>query len=242
MSVSFKAMGSDAANKERFCKNTLEKMNCDLSRVTETVICLIDAQDYRGAKEGQRGFFCLLPKGRDEIPNYCSDFLVYYDESTREWRCHDSAIYIHGSTSSSKIGLTLTLVHELQHYVQYTTNRRTWVIDRLLQALRPTHQEEFRQSADFPIERESRVVSKRIAIELHGRRAVEEFIRQRRALRKNEEDILDCDFLLSSEADLPCDATKATEALVERFRSELIALRDQYSSHCPEIKSLILTY
>lgn len=245
--VSFKIMSSDAAHKERkslVCENTLKQMNCDLSQASETVICLIDDKDYVLAKEGQKGFFSPveLPGVRYQIPGYFLDSVVEFNlRSMTAERRHDALIYIHGSTSSSEVGLTLTLAHEIQHFVQYATNRSTWVTDKLLQKLRITHEEEFRQSVDFPIEREARVVSKRVAIEMHGREAVEGFIRQERAKRITEKDVLDCDFLLSSEADLPYNATKATGTLVERFRSELIALQAQNWSDFPEVKSLNLT-
>jgi hypothetical protein len=231
--VSFNIMGSDAAHEQKnlVCQNTKMQMNRDLSRATKTVICLIDDQDHIRAKGGERGFFSPveLPEVRFLIPQYFLDPVVdfNYQSMTME-RLYDSLIYIHGSTSWSEdrfleIGLTLTLAHELQHFIQYATNHSIWATNKLFQKLRITHEEEFRHPFDFPIEREARIVSKRVAIEMHGREAVENFIRQERGKPRTKEDIHNCDFLLSAEADIPYDASEATCALVDRFRPELKA-------------------
>jgi hypothetical protein len=249
--IGFEVLEGDEASRERkssICEQILSGLNVDFSSFTSTVICLIDNQENATLRlargPANRGIFFPVTNEhvRDLIPDYFRNSILHLDCSTLSLeRLYDCVIYMHGSTAASEIGLTLTLAHELQHFIQYATNRSTWATDKLLQKLRMTHEEEFRQWADFPIEREARVVSKRVAIEMHGHLAVEDFIRQERAKHITDADVLDCDFLLSSEADVAYSATQATSALVERFRPELIALQAQNSSDCPEVESLNLT-
>ena len=236
--VSFDIRSSDA-RKCLVCENTKEQMSRYLSQATEKVICLIDDQDYRLADKGQKGFSSPLPAGLYFIPQYFNDSVI--DWSYQTGRLYDSLIYIHGSTSSSEVGLTLTLAHELQHFVQYTTNHATWATNEFFQELKVTHEDEFRRSVDFPIEREARVVSKRVAIEMHGRVVVEDFIRRERDRCITGADVVDCDFLLSPEADVAYSAREASRALVRRFKPELIALQAQNPNVYPEVAPLILT-
>jgi hypothetical protein len=98
-----------------------------------TVICLIDDQDFPPFKtngnEATRGFFApLFGRGLQGLmPDYFWNTVAPFSEQLGTINYpYDCVIYLHGSTCMTEIGLTLTLAHELQHFVQYSTKRRLW--------------------------------------------------------------------------------------------------------------------
>lgn len=246
--VSFEVRGDDAALRAKRhlnCETTLQHLNVDLSQLSETVVCLIDDQDCSHLRHqpgaANRGLFSPL-RGQELgglIPHYFLDSVTRFNcQSWKQEELFNCLIYVHGSTSSSEVGLTLTLAHELQHFVQYATDRPTWAVDRLLAELPAPHSEALQRWTDFPIEREARVVAKRVAFEMYGQQAVTDYIRQKLGERINEADVVDWKFLLSAESDAAYRAVEHTRTLVRRFRSQLIALQRLDWSACREVQSL----
>ena len=135
---------------------------------------------------------------------------------------YECLIYLHGSTCDRDIGLTLTLAHELQHFIQYPTCRPIWAAGVLLSNLPNLNQEHFVRPADYPIERNARVVAKRTAISLYGTEAVSDYIRDRIRENLTPIDVVDWRFMLSDEADEVYDMDEGTRLLVERHRNALI--------------------
>jgi hypothetical protein len=75
------------------------------------------------------------------------------------------------------LGLTLTLAHELQHFVQHRDQRRLWAANSLIPNLTNATIEELGlRWCDLPHEREARIVSKKVAEKLFGTEAVRSFI------------------------------------------------------------------
>jgi len=89
----------------------------------------------------------------------------------------DYGIYLHGSTCADETALTMTLAHELQHFVQYGFKRQLWAESRLIRKLpREVQEKEQLNWLDIPHEREARIVAKRVGVELCGEDAVTRYI------------------------------------------------------------------
>ena len=74
----------------------------------------------------------------------------------------DDFIYLHGSTCSSAMGLTMTLAHELQHFIQHSQQTRLWAANSLIPKLKKaTIRALGLRWCDIPHEREARIVSSR---------------------------------------------------------------------------------
>src|SRR6266700_869414 len=95
------------------------------------------------------------------------------DSSPAEWQeaCtfvdglpdFDNFIYLHGSTCSSAVGLTMTFAHELQHFVQYAAEPKAFAENTLAYVtLRNLSRSDFEalglRSCDIPHEREARII------------------------------------------------------------------------------------
>ena len=178
---------------------------------------------------------------RDLIPQYFWDSVIAHNYKT--WRLeelYDCLIYVHGTTASSDVGLAFTLAHELQHFVQYSKYRSVWVIHRLLVELATSNPQTFKRWADFPIEREARIVSKRVATEMFSADLVRLHIQGKIVEHANDADVEDWEYLLSVEPGVEYDVVEGTRRLVHNFRDELISMQTQDWSDCPEVADLDL--
>jgi hypothetical protein len=144
--------------------------------------------------------------------------------NTNTWP-YASVVYLHGRTCESDIQLTMTLAHELQHFVQFTGNRQLWAIHVLLTKLPslPTHN--LRHSFDLPDEIEARIVAKRVALKVFGQTAIESHIATMIAGRSSNEDVADWEFIRGLDPNSVYDLREQTIPLVEEYRSELEYLK-----------------
>jgi hypothetical protein len=144
--------------------------------------------------------------------------------NTNTWP-YASVVYLHGRTCESDIQLTMTLAHELQHFVQFTGNRQLWAIHVLLTKLPslPTHN--LRHWFDLPDEIEARIVAKRVALKVFGQTAIESHIATMIAGRSSNEDVADWEFIRGLDPNSVYDLREQTIPLVEEYRSELEYLK-----------------
>jgi hypothetical protein len=248
--VSLELRAGDEVSKRRresICEQTIKHMEIDFAQITDTLACLIDDQDYDRLRQrigaANRGLFSPLRVIglHDLIPQYfCSSVLRNDYQSWQVEKLFDCLIYVHGGTASTDAGLSLTLAHELQHFIQYSTNRPIWAVHRLFAELPEPYCEAFKSWVDFPIEREARVVAKRVALALFDRKAVIDYMTQKRDERINDLDVIDWEFLLSKESDMLYDAVEHTKALVRQYRPQLLAVQTEDWSDCPDVLSLKL--
>jgi hypothetical protein len=189
------------------------------------VVCILDNQDHAYLKEefgsqANRGIhWPIQGRGVSLWPYYTHNLIappigLYGDVS---WP-YISVVYLHGSTSETDIGLTLTLAHELQHFLQYSQNRALWAANILLMNLRS---EEFKVWWDFPIEIEARITAKRVAEELFGKEAVHDYIMSRIEARVTDNDAEDWRFVQHIDTGAPYDLFESTSPLVRGHREEL---------------------
>jgi hypothetical protein len=125
----------------------------------------------------------------------------------------------------------MTLAHELQHSIQHANTRKVWAINGLVPQLHKTVIAALNlQWADIPIERETRIVSKRVVFHLFGEQRVTQYIDEKLAeaiARNDAADVADWQFIRTLTPSSSVDIVTDTQRLFKRLkgcRSELEAV------------------
>jgi hypothetical protein len=162
-------------------------------------------------------------------PDYVTG-CIYADDGVSLFypRVIDDLVYLYGSTCANEVGLTMTLAHELQHAVQHANARGVWAVNSLVPQLHKTVITALNlQWFDIPIERETRIVSKRVAVQFFGGKNVTQYIDQKIAEGVTENDVADWQFIRtltpSSSADIVADTQRLFHRL-KGYRSDLEAV------------------
>lgn len=158
------------------------------------LLCFLDDEDWHAFKArngaANRGFYAPVRAGHPHwriAPRYILDS-VFTDGAA----AFDDFVYLHGTTCAEDIALTMTLAHELQHFVQHADHTRLWAANSLVPNLHKTAIAALGlRWCDVPHEREARIVSKRTAEELFGPDAVRKHIEARIANPVTEQDGID---------------------------------------------------
>ncbi len=143
------------------------------------LLCFLDDEEWQSIQDeagvANRGFYRLVTSPDSfwlNAPLYIAERLFVHCQPA-----FDDFIYLHGSTCSSDVGLTMTLAHELQHAFQHSEQTQLWAANSVVLALSRTTISAMRLTwCDVPIEREARIVSKRIAEQLFGAELVRQHI------------------------------------------------------------------
>lgn len=197
------------------------------------LLCFLDKEDWQPfrdyAGEANRGFY--TPLKQDTFawslwPDYVTAHIfVNGSASISVGRAFDHVIYLHGSSCEDQVGLTMTLAHELQHFVQYGSARKIWAENSLIPMLsKDVIAASGLQWSDIPIEREARTVSKRIAEKLFDADRVARYIDRRIAGPVNAADRADWMFVRELSTAVPYDLESATRLMYKRlcsFRREI---------------------
>jgi len=133
-----------------------------------------------------RGFHATVA-ARNSFPKYLFDCFFHPLEtftvretspSFEEMVAFDSLIYVRSGTCDDSTGLVECYAHELQHFVQYRTTPRLWIVNSVLyqklKGLEPAS-----TVIDIPTEREANIVSKRVCERICGVEAVKAFANER---------------------------------------------------------------
>lgn len=114
-------------------------------------------------------------------PERLRDELVTVDlEASRLVYKWDAAVYLHDSTCQHSDMLTMTLAHELQHAVQYRCDRKVWAYNIIVTRLKRETIAAWKLTVhDIPVEREARIVAKRVSEAILGREATAAYIDSR---------------------------------------------------------------
>jgi hypothetical protein len=122
----------------------------------------------------------------------------------------------------------MTLAHELQHAIQHANARRVWAVNGLVPQLHKTVIATLNlQWADIPIERETRIVSKRVAVHFYGEQRVAQYIDEKLAEGITRNDVADWQFVRTLTPSSSVDLVADTQRLFRRlkgFRAELEAV------------------
>jgi hypothetical protein len=186
-----------------------------------------DADDpffRRSFGTSNRGFFVVLEGTRTiEWPPYLASHLYAHDYSTAKvQRLFDFVIYQYGSTCGDLVGRIMKLAHELQHFVQYGFYRNLWAASQLLRVVQPT--------SDIPIEREARIIAKRIASRLCGVDKVEQYIARKIKEGAEAEDIADWAFVQRLDASIYFDLESETQTSFRAFDDRRDEIQKQFQN------------
>jgi hypothetical protein len=203
------------------------------------LLCFLDDDDPPGVRgergNANRGLYGPIQDSTRLVdwPEYIQNSIYVEDRAPLYLkRVVDDLIYIYGSTCANEVGLTMTLAHELQHAIQHANARGVWAVNGLVTNFdKEIINAEKLTWADIPIEREARIVSKRVATHFFGEQRVTQHIDEKIAEQVTEEDVADWQFVRKLTAFSSVDLVGDTQQLfwrLKRYRSELeAALREK---------------
>lgn len=194
---------------------------------TSRLLCFLDDTDAPGLKLGygvaNRGGYIPIHGNipLPSLPEYVTSCIFMGDGVSIPFpRVIDDLVYLHGSTCSNDVGLTMTLAHELQHSVQHANVRKVWAVNGLVPQLRRETVVALRLTwADIPIEREARIISKRVAVHLFGEQRVEQYIDEKIAEHVTDADADDWRFIRTLTPSSSIDLEAETKRLFTRLRA-----------------------
>lgn len=204
--------------------------------INERAICYLDDEDSAWLRTefgcANRGIhWPFRGRGLNCWPEYMWGTVANVDERSGKvsWP-YDSIVYLHGSTCETDILLTLTLTHELQHFLQYAKNRSLWAVHTLLTNLPNLPRDELRAWKDFPLEKEARIVAKRVAESLFGADCVGKHICMMIKAHLTDQDAEDWSFVHGIDCSLSYDPVDETKRLVRMYKEELKQVQEGLKS------------
>lgn len=186
------------------------------------LLCFLDDVEWQAFKTengiANRGFYARVRSGDPHwriAPSYVLAGVFVDGVATV-----DDFIYLHGTTCSNDIGLTMTLAHELQHFMQRTGHTKLWAANTLIPNLQKSAIAELGlRWCDVPHEREARIVAKRTAEKLFGSGPVLRHIDGKIAERLTESDAADWECIRELSASAPFDLANETRLFFPRIRN-----------------------
>ena len=103
------------------------------------LLCFFDDQDWSKFKGGEATRGLYSPVNNDlfeHSPEYVKKELLTTRPSGLSVDAFDHLIYVHGTTCSTRVGLTLTFAHELHHFRQYMNTPLLWAASSLIPQLK----------------------------------------------------------------------------------------------------------
>src|ERR1700723_609232 len=191
------------------------------------LLCFFDSQDCWAFKDetmgfgkANRGLSGPIKKPTD-LQNWPWDviecvFPSLYDNTA----AFDFVIYLHDSTCEDPIAMTMPFAHELQHFVQWGTMRAVFQANEKFRGRRLESGTGF-DSHEMPIEKDARIVAKRIAIRIHGREAVDSYIARNIANPVNDGDSRNWIFIEGLDVSKPYDVEVETKLFGDKLASHL---------------------
>lgn len=210
------------------------------------LLCFFDDEDWLALRgygmAANRGGYFSDPFWRN-MPHYIRDRALVDGHIA-----FDELIYLHGSTCSGEVSLTMTFAHELQHFVQHSTMPSLWAANTVASTtLRGLAMSEFQalglRTCEIPIEREARIVAKRVAVDLLGTDSVNEHIESKIAERITAQDAADWDCIRGLAVHAPYDLADETKHFFPRLaghRSELERALGSLQTHDVAFRSVDL--
>ena len=144
------------------------------------LLCFFDEQDCWAFKDENIGFGkanrglsgpVTSPADLEGWPFDVTERLFPAAAGNENESAYDFVTYLHNSSCENPVGMTMTFAHELRHFVQWATMPAVWKANERFKSRRLDRGVGF-DSHELPIEKDARIVSKQIAIRIHGREAV----------------------------------------------------------------------
>ena len=143
-------------------------------------------------------------------------------ESTYHYDC---VVYLHDSTCKAEDSLTMTVAHELQHFVQYGFSRTIWAWNKVVTNLHVRTIDTLGLAwCDIPIEHEARIVAKQASETILGCERTVQYIEYRKSQRLTNKDAADWEFIQGIDTAQAYDCAAQTQGLFRRLtpvRNEL---------------------
>ena len=227
MPVTLKVKSGNAAAKGQREAAAQRVLNYfDGSLPSSRLLCFLDDGDPPGLKQvfgsANRGVYGPIHDTTPlaDWPDYVTDCILVDDGISLPFpRVVDDLVYLYGSTCANEVGLTMTLAHELQHAIQHANARKVWAVNGLVPQLPKTVIVALKlQWTDIPIERETRIVSKRVAVHFFGEKRVTQYIDEKITERISEADVADWQFVLALTPSSSVDLVADTQRLFKRLK------------------------
>lgn len=192
------------------------------------LLCFLDNEDWHAFKRengvANRGFYSRVKAAHPHwqiAPAYILESVF-----SSGVPASDDFIYLHGSTCSNEVGLTMTLAHELQHFVQRTSRTRLWAANTLVPNLTTAAIKDLGLKwCDVPHEREARIVAKRTAEKLFGAEAVRHHIDARIGQRITAADADDWECIRGLVTSIQFDLATETKLFFPRLKDHMPQLQ-----------------
>jgi hypothetical protein len=244
MSITVKVKAKDEAAKilrEKAAQHVVSHFGLCLP--ASRVLCFLDDEDPSSLKQA----FGATNRGLSGTVKDGDDLSVWPDYVQKCMRVGgvlliDQLIYLYGSTCSDEVAITMTLAHELQHAIQHDRERKVWAVNSLIRHL-PTAVDGLKlEWADIPIERDARIVAKRVALDLHGEKAVRSYIDRRSAESVEPHDVADWRFVRELSSSSSVDLVVATHRLFHRLTAYRADVEDalRQSKNDPDFNDIHL--
>lgn len=199
------------------CEEVLERFEPPDTRL----LCFLDDEDTPELTEAVGPLYCGMfgPVMGNSLrfPPYLLELFMDYDVIPSEFR-YDHFVYVRDTTCRTVTGAVITLAHELTHCRQRHTATKVWLANSLLY----WHLENLDALAhrtakawDIPIEHEAQLNSRRVAIELLGKRVVDAHAGSR---IQGNHDPDKWRFFQSLSTSSTYDLLEATKPWVDRYR------------------------
>jgi hypothetical protein len=243
MSVKVEARGSDVAvaqQRRAWANKVLEEYFA--GKLPELrLLVFMDEIDVPTLKRGKanRGLFSPIDKHYFQTiawPKVLGEMLRTVNLTSIEstYNC-DALIYLHDSACHAEDSLTMTLAHELQHFVQYGFDRSTWVWNILPSKLSCQTIDTLGFAwHDIPIEHEARIVAKRACESLLGPERTTQYIKNRKSQHITDKDAADWGFILGIDTTSTYECATQTRLLFKR----LAPVRPDLQEALNKVKSL----
>jgi hypothetical protein len=216
------------------------------------LLCYLDTDDCLRLKKrygkAQRGLY--MPVANGPMWTLFPEAVGYYVRGNRTTSTlgpdprpeFDHLIYLHGSTCLNEVGMTMTFAHELQHFIQHENSLELWAVNTVAIEMLRYHKSAYRtlsiQWCDIPIEREARIVAKRIAERIFGSEAVAQYVSAKRDEFVTEQDAADWTCIGGLDATTPYDLATETRLFFPRlgnYASELKAAQGRLGRGFPGV-------
>jgi hypothetical protein len=193
------------------------------------LLCFFDSEDCWAFKDEIIGFG-KANRGMSVPISKPSSLRGWPDEIISiiypSWSLHDNnrafdfVTYLHDSTCEDSVALTMTFAHELQHFIQWGTMLAVFQANEAFRARRLKSGDGF-DSHELPIEKDTRIVAKRVAIRIHGREAVDQYIARNIANPVNDGDRRNWTFIDGLDVSKPYDLEVETKLFGDKLESHL---------------------
>jgi len=230
----------------RWAQRVVDRLEVDLPDM-RLLVCL-DTTNALTPEPDVRGFFQPNDKHYYRTiswPGYMARALRTINSTGFEatYNYH-AVIYLPHRTCNREESLTMTLAHELRHFIQFGFHYRIWAWNGVVTNLKKDTIRERRFAwKDIPIEYEARLHAKRLSEQMLGSRRTAEYIDLKIDEHVTDRDVADWEFVRGLDPSSECNTTAMTKILFQNLadiRGELQESLDDRKRDFPDFRQLDL--